>query len=324
MVTLAIDMMGGDIGPEVLIEGVKKFGKEYPDVSFVLVGKKEEIPESGYEVVDARDVLPMTAGALDALRAKGSSMYKAIELVAAKKAVGVVSCGSTGAYLSASAVLLKKIPGVSRPALISPFPTKIKGKKVVILDVGASNENSPEEIAQFALMGSLFSQSVLGVPSPKVYLLSNGTEEGKGSPEGKEAAKILKEDKRIVFGGNIEAREALSGEADVIATDGFSGNVMLKADEGIAKMMSGMMKAAFKRNLLSKIGYLFAKKGFDEMSRMMDYKNTGGALLIGVNGIVVKAHGNSDAMAFYHAIDVAYKLAKADLIEKIQDGFSHE
>jgi len=324
MITLAIDMMGGDLGPKTLLEGVSKFKGEHPDAAFILVGRKEEIPDTYGEVVDARDVLPMTAGALDALRAKESSMYKAISLVEAKKAFGVVSCGSTGAYLSASAVLLKKIPGVSRPALISPFPTKISGKKVVILDVGASNENSPEEIAQFALMGSLYSQSVLGVASPKVYVLSNGTEEGKGSPEGKEAAKILKEDKRIDFRGNIEAREALSGEADVIATDGFSGNVMLKADEGIAKMMSGMMKTAFKRNLLSKIGYLFAKKGFDEMSKSMDYKNTGGALLIGVNGIVVKAHGNSDAMAFYHAIDVAYKLAKADLVEKIREGFAHE
>lgn len=322
MITLAIDMMGGDLGSAATLEGLAQFKKEHDDVAFLLVGKKEELSGSGDEVIDARDVLPMTAGALDALRAKESSMYKAISLVAEKKAVGVISCGATGAYLSASALLLKKIPGVLRPALITPFPTKVKGKKVVILDVGASNENSGAEIAQFAHMGDFYAQEVLGVEKPKVFLLANGTEKGKGSPEGKEAYGLLSSDQKINFCGNIEARDALSGEADVIATDGFSGNVLLKGDEGVAKIMSGMMKAAFKRNLFSKIGYLLAKKGFDEMSSTMDYKNTGGALLIGVNGVVVKAHGNSNGLAFYHAIDVAYKLAKADIVNRLEKGLS--
>jgi len=323
MITLAIDMMGGDLGSAELLKGVQNFDAAFPKrVHFILVGKKEELSGTPYEVVDARDVLPMNAGALDALRAKDSSMYRAVSLVNEGKAEAVVSCGATGAYLSASAVLLKKITGVSRPALITPFPTKIKGKKVTILDVGASNENSAEEIAQFAMMGHLYSKVVLGIKEPKVYLLANGTEEGKGSPEGKEAAKLLAANSKLHYCGNIEARDALMGEADVIATDGFSGNVLLKGDEGIAKIMSGMMKAAFKRNFFSKIGYLLAKKGFDDMAETMDYKNTGGALLIGVNGVVVKAHGNSDALAFYHALDVAAKLSEVDIVNKIKEGLA--
>ncbi|MCQ2742627.1 MAG: phosphate acyltransferase PlsX [Bacilli bacterium] len=322
MIRIAIDLMGGDLGSAATLEGVNRFKKEHDDVELILVGKKEELPTDGYKVIEANDVLPMTAGALDAIRKKDSSMYKAISCVANKEADAVVSCGSTGAYLSASALILKKIPGVSRPALIAPFPTKIRGKKVVILDVGASNENSGEEIAQFAMMGNIYAKSVLEVETPKVYVLSNGTEEGKGSPEGKEAAKILSESKKLNFCGNIEAREALSGEADVIATDGFSGNVLLKGDEGIAKMMSGMIKQAFKRNIFSMLGYLLAKKGFKEMTKTMDYKNTGGAMLVGVNGVVVKAHGSSDGLAFYHAIDVAYKLAKSDLVKTIEEGLA--
>lgn len=323
MITLAIDMMGGDLGTKATLAGVKLFNEKHPnEVTFILVGKKEELTGTPFEVVDAPEVLPMNAGALDALRAKNSSMYVAVNLVALGKAQGVVSTGATGAYLSAAAVLLKKIPGVSRPALITPFPTKIKGKKTTVLDVGASNENNAEEIAQFALMGSLYSHEVLGIESPKVFLLSNGTEEGKGSPAGKEAAKLIAANPKINFCGNIEAREALGGEADVIATVGFSGNVFLKAEEGMAKMMSGMMKAAFKRNFFSKMGYLLAKKGFKEMAETMDYKSTGGALLIGVNGVVVKAHGNSDEIAFYHALDVAYKLAKVDIVTKVKEGLA--
>lgn len=323
MITLALDMMGGDLGSAELLKGVERFKGEHPDVSLILVGKKEELESSKETILDAKVVLPMTAGALDALREKESSMYEAISLVKEGKAQGVVSVGSTGAFLSASTVILRKIPGVTRPALIAPFPTKIKGKQVVILDVGASNENSGEEVAQFAIMGDLYSRDVLGVKEPKVYLLANGTEEEKGSPEGKAAGKILKENKAINFCGNIEAREALSGEADVVATDGFSGNIFLKSSEGMAKMMSGMIKKAFKRNLLTKIGYVFSKKGFDEMSASLDYKNVGGAMLLGVNGVVVKGHGNCDARAFYHAIDVAYKLAKADVVTKLKEDFSH-
>lgn len=323
---IVVDAMGGDLGSKVIVQAIQNFQKDYPDVSFAVVGKKEELEElsSNSEIIDARDVVPMNAGALEVMRLKESSMYKAVNLVKSGEYDAVVSSGSTGGFLSTATLCLKNIEGIHRAALISPFPTKIKGQKVTILDIGASNENSPEELYQFGWMGRLYAQNVLGIQEPRTYLLSNGTEEGKGSPEAKAAYKIYKEKQFPNFLGNIEARNALSGEADVVVTDGYTGNIFLKSLEGMAKMMGGMVKTAFKRNLFSKLGYLFVRKGMKEMSDTMDYKITGGAMLLGVNGVVVKAHGSSDEVAFYHALKVAYKLAKAGIVNKIKEGIKSE
>lgn len=320
MIKIAVDMNGGDNGSKIIIEAIQNFIKTNPDVQFICFGKKEELTELNgiAEIVDAPEVVPMEAGPLEVLRLKNSSMCQAVNAVKDGKADAVISAGSTGGFLSASTLLLKNIPGVKRAALVSPFPTKIKGKKVVLLDIGANNENSPEELVQFAIMGQYYSKYVLGVENPNFYLLSNGTEEGKGSPSGKLAYKLMKE--MNGFKGNIEARNALSGEADVVVTDGYSGNVFLKASEGIAKMMSGMIKASFKRNLWSKLGYLHVRKGMKEMSETMDYKSTGGALLMGLNGVVVKAHGNSDAYSYGCALNVARKLVEVNIVNNIKEG----
>ena len=323
MIKIIVDMMGGDLGSKATVEGVLAFLKDHDDVQITAVGRSEELAllVGHAEIVDARDILPMQAGVMDAIRAKGASMSIAIDKVLSDNADALVSSGSTGAYLGATSIRLKKLPGVLRPALISPFPTKIPGKQLVILDIGASNENSPQEIAQFALMGRLYSQSVLEVKEPKVYLLSNGSEAEKGSPESKETYKIL-DGKFPGFMGNVEARDALDGQADVIVTDGFTGNVFLKATEGVAKMMSGLIKSAFKRNFFSKIGYLLSKKGFKEMSAVMNYKNYGGAMFLGLSKVAVKAHGSSDGLAFMHALRVAYRLAKAQVPTLIEKGIS--
>lgn len=319
MISIALDMMGGDLGLEATIEGAKLFHQSHPEVKLIFVGKADSLPKDFGEIVEAKDVVPMDAGPLDALRMKESSMYKAVELVKSGTAQGVVSCGGTGAYLSCATVRLRMIEGIKRSALVTPMPTKVKGKRVVFLDCGANNENSPDELEQFGVMGSAYCKAVFGIESPEVYLLSNGSEEHKGSPEGKEAYKLLANNDKVNFKGNIEANEALTGKADVIVADGFSGNVLLKASEGVAKVMGGMMKGAFKRNLLSKIGYLFCRKGIREMSDTMDAKKIGGAMLVGVNGTVVKAHGNSNGEAFFHAIEVAYKLIQNDLLGKIKE-----
>ena len=325
MVKIIVDAMGGDNGSKVIVEAVNNFLKDNNDVEITVVGKKEELSalEGKCRILDARDVVPMEAGALEVMRLKNSSMMVAIKTMKDEGLDAVVSCGSTGGFLSAATINLKMIPGVKRAALVAPFPTKIKGKNVVILDIGANNENSPEELAQFALMGKLYSQSVYGVEKPKTYLLSNGTEEGKGAPEVKGAYKLLKETNFEGFEGNIEARNALSGEADVVVADGFTGNIFLKSSEGMAKMMSAMIKAAFKRNLWSKIGYLHVKKGMDEMSETLDYKSTGGAMLLGVNGNVIKAHGSSDAYAFYSALRGAKKLSEKDVVNLIKKGLEN-
>ena len=324
MLNIIVDTLGSDQGSAPIKEAIKKFLKENDDVAITAVGNKDELKdlEGICEIVHAPDIVPMEAGPLEVMRMKNSSLFVANSLMKERKADAIVSAGSTGGFLSCATLLLKTAPNVKRAALIAPFPTKIKGKKVVILDIGASNENSPEELVQFATMGALYSKCIFNVEQPKIYLLSNGTEDGKGSPVSKQAFKLLKG--REGFMGNIEARNALSGEADVVVADGFTGNIFLKSSEGMAKMMSSMIKTAFKKNLWTKLGYLHVKKGMDEMSETMDYKSTGGAMLLGINGVVVKAHGNSDAYSFGCALKVARNLAKSKIAEKISEGLANE
>ena len=236
----------------------------------------------------------------------------------------IVSMGSTGGFLSAATLILKTIPGVKRSALVTAFPTKIKGKKVVVLDVGANNENSPEELVQFAYMGKAYNEALFNIKDPKTYLLSNGAEAHKGSPLVKEAHKLLLENNFPGVMGNMEARDVLNGDADVLVADGYSGNVLLKGMEGVAKMFGGMIKGAFKQNLWTKLGYLHVRKGFNNISETMDYKSTGGAMLLGINGVVVKAHGNSDAYSFKNALRVAHLMVTYDVVNKIKESLVHE
>ena len=324
MIRIIVDMMGGDHGSAATKEAVSKFLKDHDDVEIIAVGAEEEIKDLACEKIYSTDVISMESGVMEVLRKKDSSMVKAIRAVGEKEADAVVSCGSTGAFLSASTLILKKIPGVKRPALCTQFPRLSDGGYITVLDIGASNENTAEEIAQFAYMGSLYNKAVNGVESPKVALLANGTEEGKGSPEGKEAFALMRNDPKINFIGNLEGNGVLYGEADVLVSDGFTGNVFLKASEGAVKGIGKVLKKGFTKNIFTKIGYLFAKGGVKEMKERMDPKKVGGAMLIGVNAIAVKAHGNSDAFAFYNGINVAYKLAKAKLIDSIREGFAGE
>jgi len=322
---IAVDAMGGDNGSKPIIEAIKQFKKDYPDVEPVAFGKKEELEElsSICRIVDAPDVVPMEAGALEVIRMKNSSMCKAISTMKEEGFDAVVSAGSTGGFLSAATLILKTIPGVKRSALVTAFPTKIKGKKVVVLDVGANNENSAEELVQFAHMGKAYHQALFKLDNPKTYLLSNGAEAHKGSPLVKETYALLN-NHFPGFMGNMEARDVLNGEADILVADGFSGNVLLKGMEGIAKMMSSMIKANFKKNLWTKLGYLHVRKGFKNMSETMDYKSTGGAMLLGINGVVIKAHGNSDAYSFKNALRVAKEMVDDQVINKIRESLSHE
>lgn len=323
---IAVDAMGGDNGSKPIIEAIKEFKKDYQDVEIVVFGKEEELFElsSIARIVNAPDVVPMEAGALEVLRMKNSSMCKAVSTMKEEGFDAVISAGSTGGFLSAATLILKTIPGVKRSALVTAFPTKIKGKKVVVLDVGASNENSAEELVQFAYMGKAYNEALFGTKEPKTYLLSNGSEEHKGSPLVKEAHKLLKENNFPGFMGNLEARDVLNGDADVLVADGFSGNILLKGMEGIAKMMSSMIKVNFKKNLWTKLGYLHVRKGFKNMSETMDYKSTGGAMLLGINGVVIKAHGNSDAYSFNSALKVAHLMVSANVVNKIKESLTNE
>ncbi|MCQ2802469.1 MAG: phosphate acyltransferase PlsX [Bacilli bacterium] len=317
---IVVDTLGSDLGSSEIKKAIVAFLNKNSDVEVIAVGNEAELKEISdkCEIIHAPDIVPMEAGPLEVMRMRNSSMFVAINEMKNRGADAVISAGSTGGFLSAATLSLKTSTNVKRAALIAPFPTKIKGKKVVILDIGASNENSPEELNQFAIMGSEYVKAVFGINDPKIYLLSNGTEEGKGSPTGKQAFNLLKNNSN--FKGNIEARNVLSGEADVIVTDGFTGNVLLKSIEGTAKMMSGMIKNIFKKNLWTKLGYLHVRKGVKDMSETMDYKSTGGAMLLGINGVVVKAHGNSDAYSFECAMNVAKNLVDSKVVEKIEKG----
>ncbi len=325
MAIIAIDMMGSDLGCEELAKSVKQYLSESTD-KILAFGDKTRL-ESLFDgldrvtIVETSDVIPMEIKPLDFLRRKDSSLYKALSAVKDQKADCVVTAGSTGGAIIGSTFLLRNIPGVTRAGICAPFPTRIKDKACVILDIGANNVNTPEDLYTFAKLGRIYSQEVLKVSNPKTYLLSNGVEEGKGTEEIVQAYNLLKERSFPGFEGNCEARNVLDGSHDIIITSGFTGNVFLKATEGVASMMNQMIKDAFKHSLFTKIGYLFARSGFKLIKDTMDYRKYGGSILLGINGVVVKAHGNSNAYAFYNAIKVAKKMVDSNIVKKITEAF---
>ena len=320
MIKLAVDAMGMDKGSKVAVEGILDFLNTYKDVELTVFGKKEELTllEGKCNIVDCNEVMGMEDGALAILRKKETSMIKAVDFAKSSEIDGVVSGGSTGAFLTAATVYLKLIDGVERAALVSPFPTKTGGN-VIILDIGANSENTPDQLVGFAKMGRIFAKSYNNIETPRVYLLSNGAEEKKGSDLVKETHKLLKDSNFEGFKGNIEGRDVLYGEADVVVCGGFDGNVLLKTAEGTAKMMSDMMKEGFKKNIFTKVGYLFARSGMKLIKERMNYKKYGGAMLVGVNKVVVKAHGSSDGYSFFNALRVCYELASKDMVNKLKE-----
>jgi len=325
MKKIVVDMMGSDLGLEATKPGVELFHAKHPDVELILVGKEDELKDIPYaKIVNATDVVPMTCGALEVIRRKESSMVVALNTMKQEGADGIISAGATGAFLSASTLMLKKIPGVARPALLTAFPNIEADGFTTLLDVGASNVNTAEELAQFAFMGTVYARAVYNIENPRVCLLSNGSEEGKGSPVGKEAYALLKEDKKVNFQGNIEGDKLLKGLADVVVSDGFTGNVMLKTTEGTAKGMGKLLKKGFLSKLRCKIGYLFAKPAVKMLTDKLDPSNVGGAMLMGVNGAVVKAHGNSTGKSFASAMEVLYRLVEGDTTNKIKEAFEAE
>jgi len=321
MIKIAVDVMGMDKGSVVAVEAIKHFLEMYKDVSFVVFGKKEELVqlEGKCEIIDSREVMGMEDGALAILRKKETSMIKAVDYAKTHDDVdAVISGGSTGAFLTASTIYLKLIEGIERAALLSPFPT-VKDKNVIVLDIGANSDNTPAHLLEFAKMGRVFSKVYNDLENPDIYLLSNGAEEKKGSELVKAAHQLIKESGLEGFKGNIEARYALSGDADVIVAGGFDGNILLKGIEGTAKAMSGMLKVGFKKNIFTMIGYLLARSGVNYVRDKLDYKKYGGAMLVGVNKLVVKAHGSSDEIAFFSALKVCYELVKKDIVAKMKE-----
>lgn len=321
MYKFVIDMMGSDNGPKGLIKAIDEFSKAHEDIFFYLVGKTEEFDvfkdRKNFSLIEANDVISMNDNPIACLKREDSSLIKAVRTYKRENADCIISAGSTGAYLTAATFLIGRIKGIKRPGLITPFPTIIKNKYVVLLDIGANNLNNVEEMIQFAFMGRIYSKYIFGTENPKTYLLSNGTEDHKGTQLIQETNKKLREIEFPNFVGNIEGRHVLDGEADVVICDGFSGNLFLKTCEGVFGIVSKLLKEGYRKNLKTKIGYLLSRSVTDNIKETFNYKKVGAAMLLGIDGYVIKAHGNSDFEGFTGALNVSLSSVKNKINDKI-------
>ncbi|MCL2670899.1 MAG: phosphate acyltransferase PlsX [Clostridiales bacterium] len=324
---LAIDIMGGDNAPIAILDGVR-LALENPafDGSLQLYGDAKVIEQyfDTHKISKSRCTIHPTTQIIGfdehptaAIRAKkDSSIVRAIRAVAEGEADCVVSAGSTGALLTGATLIIKRQAGVLRPALSSMLPT-MAGGRVLLLDCGANADSKPEYIAQFARMGHAYMRQFCHIESPKVALLSNGTEAEKGSELIKAAHELLKADTLLNFQGNTEARDLLAGHADVIVADGFSGNIALKASEGAAAGVMGLLKTALSSSLRAKLGAALAMPALRGMKRSMDYTEYGGGALLGVRGGVLKVHGSAQGKTFAYAILQAVELCRSGVVGAI-------
>ncbi|MDD2591378.1 MAG: phosphate acyltransferase PlsX [Erysipelotrichaceae bacterium] len=314
---IAIDAMGNDNGSQVFVDAIKMFLHDFNDVNIVVYGKEEEFlcfkDQDNIEIIDCHQYITMDDGLLAVKRKIDSSMSKILTDLAENRIDGVVSAGSTGALLTLSIAKIKTISTIERPCLLATVPSTTD-RVFQYLDMGANSDTSAHNIHQFALMGQIYSKIVFKVEHPHVRLLNIGVEKGKGDKLHKEAFELLNNDDRLIFGGNIEGRDMFNGEADVIVTDGFSGNMTLKAIEGTAHFAFDQLKSAIYSSTLSKIAGLLLKKTLVQVKDKLDYSRYGGAVLIGLEKPVVKAHGSSNAKAIYNALIRLHVIIKNDTI----------
>lgn len=320
---LAIDAMSGDLGSSIVVEACLSFLKKNTKDELYVIGKIEELQAlkdyPQVHLIDARETLEMTENIMAIRRKKESSMVKAMMMARKDEVDAVLSCGNTGAYYACAMLFLKRIPGVEKSCLMAVIPT-YSGKGVCMLDVGANAENTADQLVSFAIMGSVYAKSVRNIHDPKVALLNIGAEDHKGDEVHKETYQILSKLDNIHFIGNVEGKEMLDKDVDVIVTDGFTGNVALKTLEGVAIVMMKSLKDAFLSSLKSKIGAILAKSGLYSLKTKFDPASVGGALMMGFVKPVVKAHGASDAKAFESAMVLALNMAETHVVEKMKEG----
>jgi len=320
MVTIAIDAMGGDFGPEPIVKGCVKALKKQR-FKPILVGKKDEIlpllPKSYRDkisIVEADDVISMSDAATDAIKRKDSTIYKAMELVKNGEADGVVSAGHSGATMTLATLRLGRLKGVARPALVTLMPTKLN-RRSVLLDVGANVDSKAEHLAQFAVMGGCYAEDMLKIKNPSIGLLANGEEDSKGNEVTKAAFKLLKG--YPGFKGNVEGSDIFNGSCDVITCDGFVGNLVLKASEGVASTISILIKDYIRKSPVAITGALLMRKVFKLLKKEIDYAEIGGAPLIGIKGCAIVSHGKSNARAIENAIYQAIRYVDTGVNEHI-------
>jgi len=325
-IKIAVDAMGGDFAPEETVKGSVLAAREF-GITVILVGQVDKINaelakhDTGgldIQVIKADEVIEMCEAPGSALRRKkNASIVVAVDQVAKGNAQALVAAGSTGAAMAASLFGLGRLPGISRPAIAVVLPTM--DKPVVLLDAGANSECEPENLYQFAIMGSAFSAKVIGAENPRVGIMNIGGESGKGNTLAQDTYKLFtsKENSAINFVGNVEGRELFTGICDVVVCDGFVGNVTLKVTEGVASMIIKQFKDQLYSSLLAKIGAWIAKPALMKLRKKTDYNEYGGALLLGIKGTCVISHGSSKAIAIKNAIKVAKESVEKDVNGKI-------
>ena len=325
---ILIDAMGGDNAPKAPVLGALRAAAEL-GVEVALIGKREEIEPllsgAAAEIIDAREVITMEDDPSTATRRKkDSSMAVALRLLREGAGDAVVSAGSTGALLTGATLTVKRIPGIRRAALAPVLPNG--GRGVMLIDCGANVECTPEYLLQFAFMGSFYAGKIMGCANPRVGLLSNGTEPTKGYPLGKHTYSLLDRaaaEGRINFIGNVEGTDVMAGGVDVVVTDGFTGNVFLKASEGMIKFALGQLKGVFYGSTKNKLAALALKRDFMGMKDGLDVNKIGGTALLGISKPVVKAHGSSNEEAIFSAIRQAVNFCRAGVIDEIEKNITY-
>jgi glycerol-3-phosphate acyltransferase PlsX len=325
---IALDAMGGDRAPEVIVEGAVQAARDL-DMEILLVGRPEAIePElaryniAGFRlpIIPANQVVEMDDHPATAVRAKpDASMVVGIRLVKEGEARAFVSAGNSGGVLAASLFELGRIQGVRRPALATVWPAR-HGHSF-LLDIGANTDCRPEYLLQFALMGSVYAQKVMGIEAPRVGIVSNGEEEGKGNILVQDTTTLLK-DSPLNFIGNVEGKDIFRDLADVVVTDGFTGNVIIKTSEGVALVLMEVLREEIRKRPPAMLGALLARPALRAVARMLDYREYGGAILLGVDGVVIVGHGRSDARAIVSAIRVASQAVEGEVVSTIRTGLA--
>lgn len=330
---IVVDAMGGDFAPKVNVDGAIDALRAYADLEIALVGPQKLIEETmdAYQdqtaakavrsrlcVVDASEVITTEEHPVMALRKKKQSTFVVgMDMVRQKEAEAFVSAGSTGALMAGAMFKIGRIKGVKRPALATLLP--VPNRPLLLVDAGANTDCKPEWIVQFAMMGSAYMRRVMQVEKPQVGLLNIGVEEAKGNEQAQSTYQLMAKPQPFEFAGNVEARDALAGRVDVLAADGFAGNVLLKNTEGVISLMFGMLKQGLMATTKGKIAALLAKDTFRTLKRSFDSTEVGGAPLLGVEGAVIKAHGNSNARAIFCAIRQARQMVEGGVVDLIRD-----
>ncbi len=328
--TLAIDAMGGDRAPDIVVAGMDIVAERHPGARFLLIGDEAKLApllrrhKRAAGLCTLRHTDEMIAGDMKptaALRLRRASMRVAIDAVAAGEASGVVSAGNTGALMALAKIILKTLPGIDRPALAAISPSA-RGD-VVMLDLGANVACDVRNLVEFAVMGDVFARAVLGLPKPTIGLLNVGSEELKGDDRLRQAAETLRSSHlQAQFHGFVEGNDIAAGTTDIIVTDGFTGNIALKTGEGALKLMGQMLRQVFNASLAAKLAYLLARPGLERLREWLDPRRYNGAVMLGLGGVVVKSHGGTDAQGFAHAVDVAMDMVVHRFNDGIREGLA--